>query len=559
MNRENPNEIWQVEVGGEIYEAPLAELPTWIDEGSLQPEDKVRKGRLRWIEARRVPTLIPFFNARAKGEPMPFVQSMTDNSAQPQSSAEAEVRIESNSEAGSFSPRAEADNGTPEPRNNQVRNAVPGRCIHHNDRATVYVCSGCELELCKTCPHSYGGSVRICPDCGSLCRSVAETAIQRQKASLDSGIGSEPFGFADLGRAFAYPFRFKSSLFFGGLMFVFFSFGQSASSIGGLFLIAAAIICMMLANMVVFGIRANVIDNFTQGKLDTDFMPTFDDFSIWDDVVHPFFLYVGAVLSSFGPFLLVAVIGAYLIFSAASEQMKKFKDELTSVPGTNVYAPDRTVEQSKDVREVLDKIKQQNDRRIADQQSAMESAQTGAVLPENSASNAKTADQEKEDLEKLLQEIRTKQLQAAAPEKTTVDRSRYAAVIASILRLAAPFVVLGFITFLWGAFYYPAACAVAGYTRSFMATINPHVGLDTIRRLGIDYVKILLMGLLILLAAGVVAFVLEVLLAPFDLPRVGNLPALVLGSMVTFYFSIVFSCILGYALFKSTDRLKLSR
>ncbi|HCA58330.1 MAG TPA: hypothetical protein DEP46_10130, partial [Blastocatellia bacterium] len=65
------HETWQVEVGGTVYEAPFAELPDWISEGSLQPEDKVRRGNLRWIEARKVPQLLPFFNAKAKGEPLP--------------------------------------------------------------------------------------------------------------------------------------------------------------------------------------------------------------------------------------------------------------------------------------------------------------------------------------------------------------------------------------------------------------------------------------------------------------------------------------------------------
>ncbi len=77
MTRENQSEMWQVEVGGQIYEAALGELPEWIGEGSLQPGDKVRKGNLRWIEARKVPALIPFFNASAMGEPMPVVQTYT--------------------------------------------------------------------------------------------------------------------------------------------------------------------------------------------------------------------------------------------------------------------------------------------------------------------------------------------------------------------------------------------------------------------------------------------------------------------------------------------------
>jgi len=110
---------------------------------------------------------------------------------------------------------------------------------------------------------------------------------------------------------------------------------------------------------------------------------------------------------------------------------------------------------------------------------------------------------------------------------------------------------------LWGMLYFPAACAVAGYTRSFGATLNPAVGFDTIRRLGIYYVKILGMGLLILIAYSFIAGTLETVLAPFDLPNLGNLPAKAISGLFGFYFTVVFSCVLGFALFKASDRLKL--
>src|SRR5215216_6960939 len=81
MSTVNPEEIWQVEVGGQVYEAPFAELGDWIGEGSLQPDDKVRKGNLRWIEARRVPGLVPFFNAKEQGTPLPVLMHMTEAEA----------------------------------------------------------------------------------------------------------------------------------------------------------------------------------------------------------------------------------------------------------------------------------------------------------------------------------------------------------------------------------------------------------------------------------------------------------------------------------------------
>jgi hypothetical protein len=98
---------------------------------------------------------------------------------------------------------------------------------------------------------------------------------------------------------------------------------------------------------------------------------------------------------------------------------------------------------------------------------------------------------------------------------------------------------------------------VAGYTRSFVATINPLVGLDTIKRLRSDYIKILVMMLLIAVAFFLVSGIIGAIFAAFNLPGVGNLPANALSSVVWFYLAIVFSCILGFAVFKASDRLHL--
>src|SRR5687768_16511524 len=83
MPESNANEVWQVDVNGTVYDAAFSELPEWIDGGSLLPGDKVRKGNLRWIEARRVPSLVPFFNAKEQGLPLPVVVTTTDAQENP--------------------------------------------------------------------------------------------------------------------------------------------------------------------------------------------------------------------------------------------------------------------------------------------------------------------------------------------------------------------------------------------------------------------------------------------------------------------------------------------
>ncbi len=110
---------------------------------------------------------------------------------------------------------------------------------------------------------------------------------------------------------------------------------------------------------------------------------------------------------------------------------------------------------------------------------------------------------------------------------------------------------------LWGLFYFPVACAVAGYTRSITAVINSAVGLDAIKHLGFDYVKILLMCLVLAVFTFIVSLILGIIFSPFDLPQIGNLPLVAIASLFHFYIWIVFSIILGFALYKNSSRLNL--
>jgi len=334
-------------------------------------------------------------------------------------------------------------------------------------------------------------------------------------------------------------------------MFAVFSVSQSATAIGGTVMFASALVCFMLANMMTFGVLANTVQNFTQGDLESNFMPTFDDFSMRDDVVHPFFLSIGVYLSSFGPFVLVFLIGTYLVMSSVSSQMNSFQSEVERLPGTHYYQGRDTVEQSKEIKRVLGETVQDHDETIG----VYNEAATGNSNP---ALTAPTPD-DAEELWRTAQESRKKELESVLGKTKETQEKEFNDFTSNLLRLAAPLVVIGAITFLWGLFFFPAACAVAGYTRSFMATVNPFVGLDTIKRLGADYAKILLMGFFLLIVSGVVGAFFGLIFSPFDLPGMGNLVAKGFSSMVTFYLSVVFACVIGYALFKNSDKLHLPK
>jgi hypothetical protein len=427
----------------------------------------------------------------------------------------------------------------------------PKFCAIHNDIPTVFLCDGCGMGFCKVCPKSYGGSVRICPFCGALCRSLNEVVQKQVETQKVASAIQEGFGAVDFFNALAHPFNFKASLFFGALMFAFFSVGQSVTALGGIYMIVSAIFCVMLANMLTFGVLANTIDNFAHGHLEANFMPSFEDFELWDDVVHPLFLSIGAYLAAFGPFAIVLIIGFYLVTSSVDSQMNAFQENVEKIPGTHYYDAQRTVDQSKNVKEVLGDITSKHNQQIEE----YDEAARGGDVPEEDISRRETREQE--ELWAQAQESRKESLEAALGKSPETRAKENEAMLQSFLGLAAPLVVIGAIFFLWGSFYFPAACMVAGYTRSFMATINPLVGLDTIKRLGGTYVQILLMGLVLVVASGILGAILGAVLSPFDLPGMGNIPAKFISAVFSFYIFTVFSCILGYALFKKSDKLAI--
>ena len=560
MSTTESQEIWQVEVGGQIYEAPFGELGDWIGEGSLQPADKVRKGNLRWIEARRVPSLVPFFNAKEQGLSMPVLLNTTDVGSTPETP-------EPTVAADNFQPQALQTSPPvavipPEPIEHSIAVAPPSQstvnpdfCAIHNDVPTVFLCDGCANGFCKVCPKAYGGSVRICPFCGALCKLLKEVAhkreqTQRRAVAMDKGFGAEDF-FS----ALAFPLKFKASLFFGAVMFAFFSVGQSVTALGGMYMIVSAIFCIMLANMLTFGVLANTIDNFAHGHLETNLMPSFEDFELWDDVIHPFFLSIGAYVASFGPFFLVLIIGFYVVVSSVQSEMQTFQQNVEKIPGTHYYDAQRTLDQSETVKDVLGNTTQKHNERLAEYDAAARGETVGEDVEEESVSARETREQE--ELWEMAQQSRKQGLESVIGKSPETQAKENEAMLQSFLGLAAPLVVIGAIFFLWGLFYFPAACAVAGYTRSFTATINPIIGLDTIKRLGGTYVKILMMGLVLLVASAFVGGVLGLILSPFNLPGMGNIPAKFIGALFSFYLFTVFACVLGYALYKKSDKLAI--
>ncbi|MEP6903315.1 MAG: hypothetical protein ABJA66_16425 [Actinomycetota bacterium] len=567
MNVTDFQEVWQIDVGGQIYEANFEIVTQWIFEGSLLPQDLVKRGNLRWIEAKKVPALLNFFNAKAQGMPPPVFASTTNG----QSSIENQTTQTQNFAPPPFNQYQTTTNQLPEnnfqespnpfdvPHPNQNFNSPDNWqdpsfapqpqnhnqsptldfCSMHPDAPSVFICETCANGFCPACPKSYGGTVKICPFCGAMCKPVAELKQKTQEAFQYEKDLSKGFGFEDFFNALAYPFKFKTSLFFGAIMFMFFTLGQGAASMGSIFMVAAALFCWMMANTLTFGVLANTVENFSQGKVGGNFMPSFDDFSLWDDVVHPFFLCLAVYIVSFGLFVAIIVGGIWYTFKSATSLIPNEAAQTKIL--TDKDSPFRknpSIQKQKDLY---------GDGEMPDESRVVKSQSNSSY------------DEEKEfkRLNDMINEQRKKQLESGLGKMPETQQQQMQEMIQNFLKMAIPFLFVLFLAFLWGIFYLPAACCVAGYTRSFVATLNPTIGLETIKILGWDYVKLWLMGFLIVVASVIIGFVLGAIFIAFDMPTFGNLPVKAIGALFAFYFSVVFSVAMGFALYKNTDKLNL--
>lgn len=555
----DPNEVWQVDVNGQIYDTTFGELPAWIADDALVETDKVRRGELRWLEAGRVPALIPFFNAKAQGrEVIPATVTSTvtesepaDQGAEITSPPQSSIQNDATHAGGADIYGTWSNDGTDSEETVQTpvpdqeafyEPAVPSTeyCAIHSDVAPKYLCTACLHAFCSECPESFGSSVKLCPYCGASCGEIKEATAANE---LDRRIRTDlarGFGFEDFGTAIAYPFKFKGSLIAGGLIFAVLGIGQSAASMGSIFLVAAALICFMLANAVTFGVLANTVNNFSQGILDKDFFPSFEDFSLWEDVVHPLFLSVAVYVSSFGLLILLVIGMVWYAWSSIAGTMAPMGD-----PAMGMLAEDDG-QIPEHMKEIIAKAREQN--QMLGETDVGEDGLTDAQRA--------TLSEEAEfmRLSEMAENYKGQQLESVVGPSPEQQQAQLQEMFTGFLQAAGVFILLAGVALLWGFFYFPAACAVAGYTRSFTATLNPLIGLDTIRTLGIDYVKILVMLFLLSIASGIVVAVLGIVFSPFDLPAFGNLPAKFVGSFVTFYFSAVFAVVLGYALYKNSDK-----
>lgn len=146
---------------------------------------------------------------------------------------------------------------------------------------------------------------------------------------------------------------------------------------------------------------------------------------------------------------------------------------------------------------------------------------------------------------------------AAPPAKREADQNLQ--MLMMLVKSISFGVILGvLLALLWAFFYYPMALTVAGFTESAGAVLNPLVGLGAMRAMGVDYLKVFGMYIVMALICGVASSQAYSLLKAFEMPFVGNLPANFANGVITFYFNMALACVLGLALYKRADKLDLT-
>jgi hypothetical protein len=491
-------ETWRVSTIEGVFEADLETLRQWILEGCVQPTDKVTKGNLNWIEAGKAPML----RAAFAGERVPISAPGAAQVVTETVEGFSEVRpVILPSEISAHTQTHQAPEfATPESASSDLAegNTNVDVCHNHPDVATQYVCWSCVKGFCENCARFVSNSnIPLCSVCGDLCRlyAVEHSKVQREQFQ-DSG-----FGFHDFARALRYPLQHKVALCFGAGLY-------------GLMLLAG-FRGRIVASVMMFGCISHVISNVAWGRLHKSFMPDFSEFSVWDDVAVPIGLGIGITIVTWGPTIVLVLALVFGLVSSgfspasAMQQQPANSEKLNEDDLNTLLDPNADPTKQAEASKKLDQLR-----------------------PGHEIS--REAERSKQELNDPTTELKT---------------------LASFLRAPIVFVLLLLLAIGWGIFYYPMALAVAGYTQAFGSVINPLVGIDTIKRMGLTYFKAFGLVLLVQIVGGATGVIAAIILSPFALPFVGNLPAMFVDGSLTFYFNLVIACVLGLSLFKCADRL----
>jgi hypothetical protein len=153
--------------------------------------------------------------------------------------------------------------------------------------------------------------------------------LKQKRYSRIENSAAESFDFADFGKAITYPFKFKKSLVFGATIFTLFILGHSVLEIFTSMFVAS-IVCLVFAGILISSCLIRTIQNFSDGKTKSNFLPAFDGISFWDDIIRPVFLSLAVYFVSFG-LLIILIAGAIWYAKDAENRIEADKQKILSV------------------------------------------------------------------------------------------------------------------------------------------------------------------------------------------------------------------------------------
>ncbi len=530
-------EIWQVAVQDKVYEAELEEMIQWIKEGSILPEDKVRRGNLRWLDAGKIPELKNYFQKTS------IAAEETDLSLSPVAEMPENVQVFTHFQIGQENPefRSEVGGGIMAAHggiHTTTSGAAPvvsietNHCSVHADRDYEYVCEICGCFFCKDCPNTFGSNVKICLSCGGLCVERQEFerrgnkivgSINKPYPRVETQVAEETkapdtkLRTADLLFAFRYPLRYPLTLALCAALCAALVAGQALLAVGGSILLAASSAITLLFLVLTFSVMFKTIENAVQNKPELNFLPPLNRYTFWEDYIHPVFTGAAVYLVSFFLFIVLALgAGAYSYATYA---------------------------------DTVEKVRSEADQSQKSVSAALKSVQSGASLGYQNPDQSATDNQPQKALPNTLASDFTDLFGT----DYLADTTQLERVVASFMRLSVYFHMPVFFAFLLGVLIFPAVCAVAGSTRSAINTFDVSLACKIIKDFGFDYVKIV--SLTVILAAVTLATAAGIyrLFSLFDLRLFGLVTAMTAGSVLFFYFWTALSSVLGTVIFKNQE------
>jgi hypothetical protein len=375
-------------------------------------------------------------------------------------------------------------------------------CFNHPDTPPKFACRACGMRACAGCVKKIG-TVSLCLQCGELCHEY--TAVKRtaqRHAEISSG-----FGLGDFAAALGYPFKNAVTLLGAAALYALLAMlGLKGQLLGFGFL---------------FGFVTRVIKQVSVRGATTEGLFGNTDFSFYDDVIAPLGRGICVMAVTYGPMLaliIMLIMGILGGASLAEQEARKERQEQEKI----MAGVDELLKTEGDPAKQAEAMKQLDPLRAGQYSDGPNSTQNA---PE-------AAKSEQEENFRLIWPM--------------------------IMGIGGGIVALFLLSVLWAFFYYPMALTVAGFTENAGAVLNPLVGLDTMRHLGLDYLKVFGIYVFTLVVGGIVSSAAYTVLASLTMPIVGNLPARFVDSFVTFYFHMALAFAIGMMLYKGSDRLGLA-